>query len=346
MNPQSSNSSIENNTAPVAVNEWVLVTGAAGLVGSELVKQLLEKGYMVKALYHKTPLSDFKNNNLFPVHCDLLDVVALEEVMSGVSFVYHCAGLVTYSPRKRGQLFKVNVEATANLVNAAINANVKKMVHASSVAALGRIRKDEVINEHMQWTPATSNSVYAHSKYLGEMEVWRGIAEGLDAAIVNPSLILGAGNWEKGSTEIFKSVYNGFPWYSEGITGFVDVRDVCRAMIMLMESNISAERFIISAEDATYKDVFNEIADCFHKKRPGRKVTPFLASLAWRFEWIKSKFTGKDPLITKETAKTALAKSNFDNSKLKKFIPGFEYHLLKDSIRDICASLQQKLNIR
>ena len=196
----------------------------------------------------------------------------------------------------------------------------------------------------MNWTEETSNSNYGKSKYLAEMEVWRGIAEGLEAVMVNPTMIFGDGDWNAGSSQIFKSIYNEFPWYSEGVTGFVDVRDVAKAMIALMESNISSERFIISAEDRSFKNVFDLIAKAFGKKAPHRKVTHFLAQIVWRLETIKSLFSGKDPLVTKETAKTALATVHFDNSKLKKFLPGFVYIPLEDTIAHTCSALQQKLN--
>jgi nucleoside-diphosphate-sugar epimerase len=241
-------------------------------------------------------------------------------------------------------LFKINIEGTANVVNAAINAGVKKMVHVSSVAALGRIRENETVNETMNWTEETSNSNYGQSKFLGELEVWRGTGEGLDAVIVNPTIILGAGNWHAGSSQIFKSVYEEFPWYAEGVTGFVDVRDVARAMIHLMESNISNHRFIISAENKSYREVFNLIAKAFNKKVPHKAVTPLLAKFIWRLEAIKSKFTKKDPLVTKETATTALATVHFDNSKLIKFLPGFSYTKLEDTIAHTCYVLQQELN--
>jgi dihydroflavonol-4-reductase len=229
-------------------------------------------------------------------------------------------------------------------VNAALNAGVKKMMHVSSVAALGRI-EDGPVNESMQWTEETSNSKYGRSKYMGEMEVWRGIAEGLNAVIVNPSMILGAGDWNDSSTAIFKSVYNEFPWFTEGTTGFVDVKDVARAMILLMETAVSAERFILSAENKTYHELFDKIADAFNKKRPTKKVTPFIASVVWRLESLKSKFSGKAPLVTKETAATALARATFDNSKIKKILPSFEYKSLDETIKNTCAVLQQKLNI-
>ncbi len=322
----------------------VLVTGGAGLLGNELITQLLAQGKKVRAIFNKTPLPDFHSPNLGQFQCNILDVVGLEEAMQGIEQVYHCAAIVTFNPKKRMEMFKINIEGTANVVNAALDAGVKKMVHASSVAALGRIRTNEVINETMNWTPETSNSAYGQSKFLAEMQVWRGIGEGLDAVMVNPVIILGAGNWNEGSSKIFQSVYNEFPWYSDGTTGFVDVRDVAKAMIQLMESNVTAERFILSAETRSYHDVLNLMANAFGKKPPYKKVTPFIAKIVWRLEKIKSMFTGKEPLITKETARTAMAKVNFDNSKLNKFLPGFAYRSIEETITDTCVVFQQKLN--
>jgi nucleoside-diphosphate-sugar epimerase len=269
-----------------------------------------------------------------------LDIVGLEEAMEGIEEVYHCAAIVSFSPKQKQQLFKINIEGTANVVNAALSAGVKKMVYVSSVAALGRIREDKPIDETMNWTPETSNSAYGQSKYLGEMEVWRGIAEGLNAVMVNPTIILGNGNWEDSSTKIFKNVYNEFPWYTTGSTGFVDVKDVAKIMIDLMQSNITAQRFIVSAENKTYQQVFNLIAKGFGKKQPAKKVTPFFAALAWRVEAIKSWFTKNDPLLTKETTKTALAKVTFDNSKLLKHLPNFAYTKIEDTIERVCKELK------
>ncbi len=323
----------------------VLVTGGAGLIGNELIGQLLSAGKNVTAIYNRTPIN-IKDNNLKIIPCDILDVTALEEVMEGIDELYHCAGLVSFDPGKETHLYKINVEGTANVVNAALNANVRKMLHVSSAAALGSIRENELMDESMQWSEAFRNSKYGQSKYLGEMEVWRGIAEGLNAVIINPTIVLGAGDWNEGSTELFKSVYKEFPWYTEGTTGFVDVKDVANAMISLMGSDISAERFIISAENRSYRELFNLIADGFNKKRPFKKGSRLIAGMVWRIEAIKSKFSGQGPLVTKETAATAFAKARFDNSKLKKFLPSFEYQNLERSVQSICNALQQKLNIR
>ena len=324
----------------------ILVTGGAGLLGKELITQLLLQGKQVRAIYNSTTLADFRNANLRQIQCNILDVVGLEEAMTGVEYVYHCAAIVSFNPKRRQEMFKINIEGTANVVNAALDAGIKKMVYVSSVAALGRIRKNELINETMNWTEETSNSAYGQSKYFAEMQVWRGIAEGLDAVMVNPVIILGAGDWNSGSSQLFKTAYDEFPWYTDGSTGFVDVCDVVKAMIELMNSNISAERFIISAENRRYADVFNLMAKAFGKKPPHKKVTPLLAKIVWRLEAIKSFFTGKDPLLTKETAATAMTKANFDNSKLKKFLPDFNYRKIEDSIADTCKVLQQNINSR
>ncbi len=317
----------------------ILVTGGAGLVGNELIKQLLASGKNVRAIYNKTPLADFKSSGLEQMQCNILDIVTLREVMCGIEQVYHCAAVVTFNPRHKQEMFKINIEGTANVVNAALDAGVKKMVYVSSVAALGRIREQQPITELMNWTEETSNSAYGQSKYLAEMEVWRGFAEGLEAVMVNPTIILGAGNWNEGSTKLFQSVYNEFPWYADGTTGFVDVRDLAKAMMLLMDSNITGQRFIISAENRSYKEVFEMMAKAFGKKPPYKKVTPFIAKIVWRLEAAKSWFTKKEPLVTKETAKTALAKVNFDNSKLKHFLPEFEYSRIEDTVNEVCNQL-------
>jgi dihydroflavonol-4-reductase len=317
----------------------ILVTGSAGLLGQELITQLLAKNEKVIALYNKTPLKEFNNHNLIQKQADILDVVALEEAMQGVTKIYHCAAIVSFNPADRERLFKVNVEGTANIVNIALHLGIKKLIHVSSVAALGRIRNNVTINETMEWAPETSNSVYGESKYRGEMEVWRGVAEGLQAVVINPSIILGAANWDSSSTVIFKTVYKEFPWYATGTTGWVDVQDVAAIMQLLMEADTTPERYIVSAVNETYQHVFNTIADTFGKKRPTKKVTPFIAAIVWRLEKWKSFFTKKQPLVTKETAQTALTNVYYDNSKLLQQLQGFSYKPLVHSIKRICKQL-------
>ena len=320
----------------------ILVTGGTGMLGAHLIEMLYEQGKLVRAIYRSEIPAALAHAAEW-VKADILDVVALEETMTDIAQVYHCAGYVSFNPKHKKQLHQINIEGTANVVNACLDSNIEKLIYVSSVAALGRIRLGQMIDETMNWTEETSNSEYGKTKYLGEMEVWRGIGEGLNAVIVNPSIIIGHhGDWTKGSMAIFKNIYNGFPWFSTGGTGFVDAIDICKIMIILMESNISAERFIISAENRSYQDLFFMIADAFEKKRPYKQVTPFLASIVWRIEKIKSWFTHKDPLVTKETAATALATASFNNNKFLKSFPSFEYTDLQKSVQNICNTLKSK----
>lgn len=335
-----------NNNSQQGDAGLTLITGASGLVGSHLIKELIKENKKVRAIYRSVIPSIKEAEKVQWIKADILDVSSLEEAMKGAELVYHCAAKVSFSPSEIEKLHKTNVEGTANVVNAALDVGVKKMVYTSSVSALGRLRKDVTVNESMNWTPETSNSEYGKTKYLAEMEVWRGIGEGLDAVIINPTIILGAGDWDNGSSAIFKKIYKEFPWYTEGVTGFVDVEDVVRSMIMLMHSDITSQRFIISAENVTYKELFSEIAIGFNKKLPHRKVNPFIAQMVWRLEAIRSWFTRKKPLLTKETARTAQAKVYFDNSKLLKYLPAFKYTPLKDSVKRICNEMKEKYKLK
>jgi nucleoside-diphosphate-sugar epimerase len=274
---------------------------------------------------------------------DILDVMFLAEVMEDCDKVYHCAGLVSFSPKRIKDLFKINVDGTANVVNACLAAGVSKLIHVSSVASLGRKRNGQTVTENVKWDDNANPSVYGKTKYLGELEVWRGIAEGLNAVIVNPVIILGKGDWHSGSGATFKNAYNEFPWFTEGSSGFVDGEDVAKAMVMLMDSEITAERFILSAENWTYRGLFTAMAKGFGKKPPSRKVTPWLAALVWRLEAIKGWITGQDPLLTKETAETAQQTVKFDNTKILKTLQDFSFKPLQQTIEESCSYYLSKM---
>ncbi len=318
----------------------VFVTGGTGLLGTHLILKLAEKGIRPKALF-RTHIPAVIRDKADWVNADISDILRLEEELQGIEYVYHVAGLVSFYKKDKERMHKINVEGTANVVNACLSAGVKKLLHVSSVASLGRIRDDDSINETMQWSPSTNNSEYAKSKFLGELEAWRGYAEGIEVTVVNPSIIIGEhGDWTKGSMQIFESVYNGFPWYTTGVTGYVDANDAAEAMIALMDADTAGERYILNGENISFQEAFNTIAHAFVVKPPSRKVTPLMAGLAWRIEKIKSLFTGKDPLVTKETAATGLAVANFDSSKLLKALPDFKYTPFRESVKRICAGLQ------
>lgn len=318
----------------------IFITGASGLLGSYLIKDVLKKEPVhIIALYRSVKSNLLTKEEIEKVEWvqgDILDVDILLQAMEGCTQVYHCAGLVSFNPSRAGDLMKVNVEGTANMVNAALELGVNKFLHVSSVAAIGRKRNLQTVHEGLKWDDASNPSVYGKSKYLGEMEVWRGIGEGLQAVIVNPVIILGKGDWNDGSCATFKNAYHEFPWYTEGVSGFVDAADVSKAMIELMESQISSERFIISSENLTYREVFNWMADGFGKKRPRLKVTPLLASLVWRIIKIKSAVTGEEPLLTKETAETAQQIVYFDHNKLLNALPSFQFSSIEQTIKEAC----------
>lgn len=323
----------------------ILVTGASGLLGSHLIKELEKQGEQIRALYCNTMPPD-NAKGVEWIKGDISDVVFLEEVMQDVDKVYHCAAIVSFNPDQKDILNHINIEGTTNVVNACLLAGVKKLLFVSSVAALGRVQGDATpINEKMNWIEGDNSSEYGKSKYLAEMEVWRGIGEGLPAVIVNPVIILGAGDWDKGSTEIFKSAYNEFPWYTKGVNGFVDVLDVVKAMQLLMNGNPVNERFILCSENVSYKEIFTEIAGYFDKKPPYKEVNPLIAEMVWRWESLKAMVTHKLPLLTKETARTAQTKICYDNSKLKCYAPNFEYTPLKETLKRICGELKEKYSL-
>ncbi|MFA8298568.1 MAG: NAD-dependent epimerase/dehydratase family protein [Hyphomicrobiales bacterium] len=336
-----SSKSIENKT--------VLVTGGTGLVGSHLLYDLIRKGYKVRALKRKTSnLSNTKDifshysedstelfNSLEWIDGDILDVFSLEGAMKGVDHVYHAAAMVSFEGSDKSVIHKVNTDGTANIVNVALQQNVKKLGFVSSIASLGRANEDGIITEECWWKNSSSNSQYSISKFGAEREVWRGIAEGLDAIIINPSIILGPSDWNNSSSQIFKTVYDGIKFYTNGITGFIDVRDVSASLLQLMESDIKNDRFIINSEDISYKKIFDLIAHQFNVKIPNFKVAPWQAAIVWRLLLIKSLIFGGTPRITKETARSAFSTNSFSNKKVSEYI-GYNFIPIEQSVHDTC----------
>jgi nucleoside-diphosphate-sugar epimerase len=323
----------------------IFVTGGAGLVGAALLKQLLaqNKG-PIKALYRNHLPPTLSKEELQQIHWikgDVLDTPLLYKELNECRQVYHSAAVVSYHPKRREQMYRINIEGTANIVNASLENGIEKMVHVSSVAALGRIRKGELVTEDTKWSEETNNSHYGKTKFYSELEVWRGIGEGLNAVMVNPSIILGESLWDTGSTALFRNMWNEFPWYTLGSTGYVDTQDVAKAMIGLMESNITAQRFILSNEHFTYKEVLTKIAAAFGKQLPKLEAKPWMGELVWRLEYIKSFITDKEPLLTRETTRTAHASTVFSNEKIRNSLPGFAFTPADETIRRTCNWLTE-----
>jgi dihydroflavonol-4-reductase len=274
---------------------------------------------------------------------DVLDSMLLYDAMRDADAVIHAAAIVSFSKSERHQMYHVNVEGTANVVNAAIENKVKRFLHISSVAALGRTTKTETITEEKKWEENKNNTHYAISKYHSELQVWRGFAEGLQGVVINPSTVLGYGDWHQSSCAIFKNAYREFPWYTTGINGFVGVEDVAEAAVQLALSDIDQQKFIVNAENWSFQQLFDTIADGFGKKHPHKEASKGMGEIAWRLEKIKALFTGRKPLLTRETAKVAHSKTSFDNSALLNALPGFQFTPLETVIKNSCEKYTEAL---
>ncbi|MEJ5994881.1 NAD-dependent epimerase/dehydratase family protein [Pedobacter sp. Du54] len=318
----------------------ILVTGATGFLGAELIHQLTAQNHAVRALKRATSVIPnlLKENTLVEwFEADINDSETLADAFGSVTQVYHCAAFISFDPKDKAKLLKINIEGTSNVVNLCLENNVR-LVHVSSIAALGNAKKGVLITEEDYWEYDANVHSYAISKYEGEMEVWRGIAEGLDAVIVNPAVIIGKNAGFEGSGAIFKLVKEGLKFYTDGATGIVDVEDVARCMILLMNSEISAERYTLSADNLTYKVFFEEIASGFGLKSPSIEAKPWMLGIAWRAAKLASFFTQKTPALTRDAARSSFNLSYYSNEKIKTTI-NINFKPLKESIREVCTAL-------
>jgi dihydroflavonol-4-reductase len=321
-------------------NQMILVTGATGFLGAELIHQLTAQNLRIRALKRTTSVipSSIKENPLIEWFvADINDSETLAEAFESVTNVYHCAAFISFDAKDKAKLLKINIEGTSNVVNLCLENNAR-LIHVSSIAALGNAKKGELITEKDYWEYDANVHSYAISKYEGEMEVWRGIAEGLDAVIVNPSVIIGKNAGFEGSGAIFKLIKDGLKFYTNGATGIVDVVDVAKCMILLMNSEISAERYTLSAENLNYKFFFEEIAKGFGRKSPSIEAKPWMLGIAWRVAKIASWFTRKAPALTRDSARSSFNLSYYSNEKIKATI-NINFKPLTESIREVCTAL-------
>ncbi len=309
----------------------ILLTGGTGLVGSHLLYELTIEGKKVRALKRKGSRIDIaekifewynpeRYQDQFKliewVDGDLSDIFSLRDALQGVKHVYHCAAVVSFVPSERPKMLKINIDGTANLVNACLMENVEKLCHCSSISALGRPDRGTWVDESLIWKTSRKNSYYSISKFGAEREVWRGSEEGLKVVIVNPSVIIGPGDPYRSSARLFTTVKDGLRFYSSGSTGFVDARDVAKAMQVLTESDINDERYILNSENISYKELFEIFARHAKVKPPFFRAGRTLSEIAWRLEKLRSLVTGSNPLITKETARSANSRYQFSNEKI------------------------------
>jgi len=335
----------------------VFVTGGTGLLGSHLILSLVSKGYNVRAAYRKQNSRDIIGKvagyyggipaeilaGIDWIECDIINYPCLRDAMHGSKFVYHCAASVSFASGERDKLIRNNVQGTINVVKACLEANVEKLCHVSSTSALGASDGDLMVTEDYKWNKNDYHSSYGISKFISEEEVWKAINRGLNAVIVNPSIILGPGDWERSSSALFSRIDHGLIFYTDGMTGYVDVNDVVKAMIKLTESNIEGERFIINSENIAYGELFRMIARNLGVRKPFIKVPKTLKRLIFPMTLLAEKVPGNRIPFTKEMLNAAWSKVTFDNSKIIDRT-GIVFTTVEKSIKSFAAIYKSEKN--
>lgn len=330
----------------------VFITGATGFIGSHIARRYLADGYSVAALFRPASgyglLADVADQLTWH-EGDVLDIPSLEAAIqagqSDVSVdVIHAAAIVSFLPKDRDQMERINVEGTANVVNVCLKAGVRKLGYVSSVAAIGRptvkggaVGEPMLINEELKWEDSPNNSLYAKTKYWAELEVWRGVAEGLNAVMVNPSVVLGVGDWSRSSLQLIKYVHDERPFYPAGLVNYVDVLDVTDVLVSLMQSDVSARRFILNGGTIPYRLLLEQIATVLNKRPPTVSIPAAISRLLWPLEAVRAWMMNRNPLITKETARSASSLYQYDGHTIKKVLD-FQYRALSETLKRVAAA--------
>ena len=325
----------------------ILVTGGTGLVGAHLLYHLIKNDENVRAIYRsKNRIEKVKEVFSFYTDdasliskiewfkADITDVPSMIPAFVGIKKVYHCAALISFNPKDYIEMRKVNIHGTAIIANLSIDAKVDKICFVGSIASIGSSANGGLITEDCEWNSQESNSDYSITKFGAEMEIWRASQEGVAVVIVNPGVILGSGFWETGSGKLFTQVYNGFKYFTEGVTGFVGVKDVVKSMILLMDSSIKNERFILVSENKSFKEIFFSMASSLDKKPPSRKIKSWQTAIFWRVSWLLSAITGKEPLLSKSSAKSAHSTSRYSSEKIEKSL-SFQFKKIDNVIKSV-----------
>jgi nucleoside-diphosphate-sugar epimerase len=305
-----------------------LVTGATGLLGTHLIMELLSRGERVRALVrpsgNRAPVEDvfrFCNNPRFAdiewVEGDVLDIDSLEEAMQGCSHVFHCAAIVSYHPAERAEMYRVNTEGTANVINIALHLGNVKVGFVSSIAAIGKAKNNEMVDEESEWVENDMNTHYAITKQLSEMEFWRGLHEGLEGVAFNCGFIIGPGSFERSSPSLFRKLNEGMRFYPPGGTGFIAVSDAAKCIAELTLGPTTHERFILVTENRSMKEIFQLVAKSLVVRVPSQEAKPWILQVARIAEWLKEKTTGRKALVTRETVKNASLRFYYDSKKLQ-----------------------------
>ena len=325
----------------------ILVTGATGILGRVIVLELLKRGKKVRATKREssnidevlesyrfyTDQADHFFSQIEWINVDFQDLESLENALLGVTDVYHCAAHVSFHPNDRRAMYHTNIEGTRRLLNACESSTVQKFCFVSSTAVLDGVDEKGEVTEDSNYNPKLDHSPYARSKHFSEMEVWRASAEGLNTVIINPGVIIGSGNWQSSSGEIF-GAFSKYPYAMSGSTAYVDARDVAKISISLMEKNIFGERYIVISETKKILKVAN-----FVRKKLGKSEAKVLSKSILNIGYILNILLGwlipGLRMLSKVNLETVTSNPVISNNKIRQeldyqFIPVFEsldFHL-------------------
>lgn len=332
----------------------ILITGATGIIGSHLALECLLRGDAVRASYREGSDREMvrrvmsfwsdDGDELFEkiewVKADILDPQSLNNAMKNCETVYHCAAMVSFHPRDRRKMMEVNHDGTANVVNACLENSVKTLCYTSSVAALGRHTEKEWINEESEWKDSPQNSTYARSKRMAELEVWRGMEEGLEAIMVNPVIVIGPGDINSSSNKIFKVIKGGMPFYTKGLNGFVDVRDVAESMRELVEQEIRGKRFVMVGENIPFREMMNRVAEGFEMGKPKYHLHPIIAKIGAQVIALKDLVFRTKSNLSPESVRNTGKSFQYDASALEQTL-GKELRSVGPIVQETCRFFQK-----
>ena len=315
----------------------VLVTGASGFLGKYIVDELLTAGFAVRALV-RNPENIALPSAVTVIKGDVLDIHSLEDAIEGAHYVVHAAAVVTYQKKRFPEMKEINAKGTANVVNICLDKKIEKLVFVSSIAAIGRTEEQTLIIEQTKWKESPLNTTYAVSKRLADLEVWRGVEEGLNAVMVNPGVIIGAGNWSQGTPQLFSMIAKGMKFYNNGVNGYVGAKDVARAIRLLLEENtVSGDRFILVNKNLSQKELFTLMANALKVSPPTLRFPPVLAPLAGTAFDILSSVSGKEFLVSSETMRNAVRDFRYDGNKIT-HIGNFSYTPIETVIEETATA--------
>lgn len=328
-----------------------LITGATGLIGAHVALQLLQESQPVTAI-RRSGSDTGKTRKLFSyytpdyeelfsrirwVDADITDIYSILDVLDGIDHVYHCAGFVSFDDKHRGQMHRINATGTANMVNACLEKPVKAFCHVSSIATLQNPDVTINIDESVSWKSSPDVSEYAISKYNGEREVWRGMEEGLNALIVNPGLVLGPGFWEQSSGKLVSTCYKGTSFYTAGSSAAISAADTAACMIGLTRKSAFSKRFILTAHNYTFHELFSAFHKAFGKKEPSVEAGKLMLRLGLWLDALRSAITGKERVLTKATINAGLTKNTFNNTRVRETL-NYRFAPLQETITFVCET--------